>query len=89
MDAQEQAKSLKYDPELMRGGSVGGAPGGILGNARNMSQVASAEGLRSKALRKAHTVLWCWHECIALGLIDIRVIADAAQREERLGRDRF
>ena len=53
------------------------------------SESARHERLAEKLTPEIEATLWCWQECLALGLIDVRVIADAAAREERLRRDRF
>ena len=53
------------------------------------NEAARHKRLAEKLTPEIETVLWCWSECLALGLIDVRVIMDAAAREERLRRDRF
>ena len=53
------------------------------------SESARHERLAEKLTPEIEATLWCWQEALALGLIDVRVIGDAAAREERLQRDRF
>lgn len=50
---------------------------------------ARHERLAERLTPEIEAMLWCWQECIALGLIDARVITDALNREQRLGRDRY
>ena len=48
------------------------------------NDAARHERLAEKLTPEIETVLWCWQECLALGLIDIQVIADAVARKKRL-----
>lgn len=74
----------------MPAGTTEGLRSRAQGHAWTAAQDAARhERLAEKLTPEIETVLWCWQECLALGLIDIRVIADAAAREERRQRDRF
>lgn len=68
---------------------AGGEAEGLQSKAHRMAyqsatDAARHERLAEKLTPEIETALWCWQECLALGLIDIRVIADAAAREKRL-----
>lgn len=101
---ENERMSEKSAQDVRTGGTGGeGGPilriGGVLGQARDMANCSTSEGLRLRAARKAHEsaaesvrhenlakrltpeiemMLWCLQECLALGLLDGRVIADAA-----------
>lgn len=56
---------------------------------QSASDAARHERLAEKLTPEIEQVLWCWQECLALGLIDPRVLTDALQREEQRRRDRY
>lgn len=53
------------------------------------AELLSHQRLLDRLTPEIEATLWCWQECLRLGLIDARVLTDALQREQRLGRDRF
>ena len=58
----------------------------LQGRAERQAHEHAREAVRFERLAKRLTpeiqnMIWCWTESLALGLIDVRVIADAATRE--------
>ena len=53
------------------------------------SDAARHKRLAEKLTPEIETILWCWQEAMALGLIDGRILADNINQLERSGRDRF
>lgn len=64
------------------------ASGSIQERARRQAQEHARDAVRFGQLAERMTpevenMIWCWTESLALGLVDVRVIAEAATREER------
>ena len=94
--AQDRRSSAPVLGQSRGGGSVMGtaramnteASEGLASKAWRHARSAADDAARHERLAETltpeiETMLWCWQECLALGLIDVQVIADAAARDQR------